>query len=97
MKTLITPTLALTFALTTTSAWAHGNLAKQANAAVTSAVTTLEQTHRAELRDFKSVTAEVIGHETFAVKVVFSNQTEVSYVCAEDESVEPAIWNCIQK
>jgi len=49
------------------------------------------------LRNFKSVSAEKIAHETFAVVVNYTNQTSVNYVCAEDETVNPVVWNCTKK
>jgi hypothetical protein len=84
--------------LSASTVWAHGNLAQQANAAVTAALAQVQKNEPKEtLRNFKSVSAELIGHEMFAVVVSYTNQTALNYACQEDESVEPAVWNCQKK
>ncbi len=94
MKTIIS-TLAF---LATSAAFAHGNLAVQAQSALTAALTTLQKTEPKEtLRRFKSISADLIAHETFAVVVGYTDGSQLNYVCAEDESVEPVVWGCTKK
>ncbi|MEZ0391183.1 MAG: hypothetical protein ACAH59_03135 [Pseudobdellovibrionaceae bacterium] len=94
MKTILMTTVLFA----TTSAFAHGNLAAQAHDALTVALKLVQtQEPKETLRNFKSVSAEKIAHETFAVVVSYTNQTSVNYVCQEDESVEPVVWACTKK
>lgn len=84
--------------MATSSAMAHGNLASQAQSALNAALTTVQKTEPKEtLRRFKSISAELIAHETFAVVVGYADGAQINYVCAEDESVEPVVWGCTKK
>jgi hypothetical protein len=89
---------ALFLALATSAAWANGNVAQQADGALSAALAELQKTEPSENLDLlKSVTAELTGHETFTVTMVFSDNKYIQYNCPEDESVNPAIWVCARK
>jgi len=84
--------------LASSAAFAHGNLAQQSHAALTKAIETLQKNEPKEtLRRFKSISAELIAYETFAVVVNYTDATQINYVCAEDETVSPVVWNCTKK
>ncbi len=94
MKMIITSLLVLA----TGSAMAHGNLAAQANAAVSTALKVVQRDEpRESLRRFKSISAELVGHETFSVAVGYTDGAQLNYICSEDESVEPVVWGCTKQ
>jgi hypothetical protein len=91
--------IALLLTLSAPVAWADGNLAHQAEGALTAALTALQKTEPEEhLYLFKSVSAQAVeGHEAFAVTIGFSDSKQIQYDCAENESVKPVIWVCAKK
>lgn len=91
MKTILTSLLLLS----STAVWAHGNAAHQAQSAIASALNLVQSTQPLEkMRLFQSVKAEKIAHETFAVTVAYTDQSEIHYVCRENEDVDPVVWAC---
>lgn len=94
MKKIIT----LLLALPASTAWANGSTAFQATGALTAALADVEKTEAPETIDLlKSVNAELTGHETFTVTMVFTDNKQIQYNCPEDESVYPAVWKCSRK
>lgn len=91
--------MALLLTLSAPAVWADGNLAHQAEGALTAALAALQKTEPQEnLYLFKSVAAEAVeGREAFAVTVGFSDSKQIQYDCAEDERVKPALWVCTKK
>ncbi len=91
--------IALLLTLSAPAVWADGNLAHQAEGALTAALTALQKTESKEnLYLFKSVAAEAVaGREAFAVTISFSDSKQIKYDCAENESVKPALWVCTRK
>ncbi len=84
--------LSMAFSLT---AQAHGTIASQAAQAVLAASTTFNATTtRDTQRLFKSVNAELTGHEQFAVQIVLTSGQTTKYNCTENEEVSPAVWEC---
>ncbi len=91
--------MALLLTLSAPAVWADGNLAHQAEEALTAALTALQKTESEEnLYQFKSVAAEAVeGREAFVVAIGFSDSKQIQYDCAENESVKPALWVCTKK
>lgn len=91
--------IALLLTLSAPAVWANGNLAHQAEGALTAALTALQKTESEEhLYLLKSVAAEAVaGREAFAVTIGFSDNKQIQYDCAEDESVNPVLWICTRK
>jgi hypothetical protein len=84
--------------LVATTALGHGNVAVQANNAVTAALKTVQRDEpRESLRRFKSISAEVAGYEKFEVLVGYTDGNTLRYICVEDESVEPVVWGCLKQ
>lgn len=80
------------------SAFAHGNRAHQAQEAVHEALEVLQRDEPKEtLRAFKSVSAEMTGHELFHVMVGYEDGHQLMYNCGEDESVDPVVWKCVKQ
>jgi hypothetical protein len=94
MKMIITSVLTLV----ASAAFGHGNVAVQANNAITEALKTVQRDEpRETLRRFKSISAEVAGYEKFDVVVTYTDSNVLRYICVEDESVEPVVWGCLKQ
>jgi hypothetical protein len=88
----------IAFAITTLAsvfAFAHGSAAHQASEAVAVAAKAFTDTQAKEVqRQFASIIATQTGHEQFAVVITLKNQTRFNYACAENEDVDPVVWEC---
>lgn len=77
------------------TASAHGSIAHQASEAV--AVASAQFT-AAQPRDVNravvSVNAALTGHEQFTVTINLKTGAAFSYSCAENEDVDPVVWEC---
>ncbi len=88
--------LALMFVLALGSqAHAHGSVAHQAHDAVGAAIQLFSKNPVEITRNFSSVSAVLAGHEKFNVTITLRDQiTQYQFVCVENESVNPVIWDC---
>lgn len=94
MKMIVTFALALV----ATVAFGHGNVAVQANNAVTAALKPAQRDEPREiLRRFKSISAEVVGYKKFDVVVGYTGDNTRHCICGGSESVESIVWVCIKQ
>lgn len=78
-----------------TFAHAHGSPAQQANDAIKVATQLFETQPREVRKKFKAISAEMTGHEEFAVVILLNdNVTKFEFACKENEDVTPVIWEC---
>jgi hypothetical protein len=84
--------------LASTLAFAHGSTAHQASEAISSAVKLFSAQPKDVQRQFLSVAAVQTGHEQFDVAITLKDQTtQFHFACAENEDVDPVVWECAAK
>jgi hypothetical protein len=88
-------TLLVAIVLVSGSAMAHGPVSQQAVEAAKVAVTQFNKVQPHEVRkEFRSMTAEVTGHERVSVELRVKNGQAYRYDCHENEDVKPVVWEC---
>lgn len=77
-------------------AFADGPIAHQASEAVEVATNMFSATQTPEIaKQFQSINATKVGHEQFAIVITLNDgKTAFAYMCEENESVQPVIWEC---
>jgi hypothetical protein len=86
--------LGLTLACSS-SAFAHGALAHQASEAIAKAAELFQTQPKETQRAFKSIAADLAGHELFNVTITLNDgATKFGYLCHENEEVDPVVWEC---
>lgn len=77
------------------TASAHGSIAHQASEAVSIATAQFTAAQPRDVnRSVVSVNAALTGHEQFTVTIALKTGAAFNYACAENEDVDPVVWEC---
>jgi hypothetical protein len=75
------------------ASWAHGPVAKQASTAIIRSVDLFLKSEKPDIKElFQSVSAKLIGEETFLVQITLKDTRAYTYECGLDKTGKK--WGC---